>query len=121
METVKKCSVHGTTMHGWHVDKRLSEGGRWRCRVCQIEYTSQNKQRVREVAARIKLERGCVRCGYDRFAPALHFAHRDSKTKLYTPSQCRSISKLLAEIEKCDVMCANCHIELDQGYTPLGV
>lgn len=66
----------------------------------------------------IKLERGCIDCGYRENAAALEFDHRDPDTKLVAPSGKRMTvsgmgtwprDKVLAEIEKCDVRCANCH------------
>lgn len=60
----------------------------------------------------IKLERGCMDCGYRTHAVALHFDHRPGEEKLFSigNATCRTWSKVLAEIEKCDVVCANCHV-----------
>lgn len=61
----------------------------------------------------IKLGRGCFDCGYNKNSVALHFDHRPGETKtteinlLMTSG--RSDEALLAEIAKCDVVCANCH------------
>lgn len=60
----------------------------------------------------IKLERGCVDCGYDAHPAALDFDHRDPATKCFDISRAlstRSLSTLLEEVAKCDVRCANCH------------
>ena len=52
----------------------------------------------------------CKFCPEDR-SPCLDFHHRDSGEKLGTIGQSRywSRAKLLEEIQKCDVVCANCH------------
>lgn len=53
----------------------------------------------------------CIRCG-GRFHPVcMDFHHRDPSTKLFeiSRSMCTSFAKLTAEMEKCDVLCANCH------------
>ena len=60
----------------------------------------------------IKKQRACERCGED--APeCLHFHHRDPETKDREVSaaieQGWSKRRILAEIAKCDVLCANCH------------
>ena len=68
-------------------------------------------ERGREYTNRIKLERGCIDCGYKAFAAALHFDHVDPATKKVAVSKlrCGSIAGLDAEIAKCVVRCANCH------------
>lgn len=54
---------------------------------------------------------GCVRCG-EKHPACLDFHHRDGKeSKLGNIGQFRKFGtdRLLAEIAKCDVLCANCH------------
>ena len=54
---------------------------------------------------------GCIKCGEDRL-PCLDYHHRDGKAdKVGDMARMRrfSIQRLLAEIAKCDVLCANCH------------
>lgn len=84
----------------------------------------------------------CERCGFSHPA-ALDFHHRDPKQKVMGIAQMvnqdYSRETILAEIEKCEVICANCHrIEhyhgpkaqldeqdtlniLDEGSSPSGV
>ena len=61
--------------------------------------------------ARIKLRSGCIDCGYNDLAEALEFDHRPGEVKLFNISQAggRSWSRIWAEIQKCDVVCSNCH------------
>jgi hypothetical protein len=63
------------------------------------------------LAQLIKLHRGCVDCGYTKHAVALQFDHRGDK-KGNVSDLIRSDyswSTIMAEINKCDVRCANCH------------
>lgn len=57
-------------------------------------------------------EGGCVDCGYDN-PVALDFDHRDPFAKKFCLSNRvafqASPEELIAEIDKCDVRCANCH------------
>jgi hypothetical protein len=61
----------------------------------------------------------CQKCGYDKCWQALEFHHRDPETKVFSPSQAtgssgpntETIPVMLAEIEKCDLLCACCHRE----------
>jgi len=60
----------------------------------------------------VKLARGCTDCGYNAHPAALDFDHRDpaSKTddigKMYGRA---TTDRIYAEVNKCDVRCANCH------------
>lgn len=55
----------------------------------------------------------CVDCG-ENDPIVLEFDHRDPKEKISTVSHlsgsCYNIETIRAEIAKCDVRCANCHI-----------
>ena len=64
------------------------------------------------LAAVIKLGKGCLDCGYNEHAVALDFDHRDPSEKKYPVAKSYgkvSDTSLLSEIAKCDVRCANCH------------
>lgn len=74
------------------------------------------KQRERSLAfiervAAIKIESGCVDCGYNDHAVALDFDHLPGTEKSYTVSKMtsRRWETVAAEIAKCEVVCANCH------------
>jgi len=58
----------------------------------------------------------CERCGYKRCKDALEFHHRDSTEKSFSVSKAmvhiRSWEAIRAELDKCDLLCANCHREL---------
>lgn len=59
----------------------------------------------------ILLQSGCTKC--DEKNPAcLTFHHRDSTTKEFGISTAKSNwDKVLKEIEKCDILCFNCHMK----------
>ena len=75
-----------------------------------------HRLKVRKITDDYKMERGCKVCGYNKHPAALHFHHRRSEEKLFEVSQWRSrvyaLDTLLTEMNKCDVICANCHAEL---------
>lgn len=77
-----------------------------------------HRARIKKYAKRraqldaIKLESGCIDCGYKEHPAALQFDHRELSEKEFEIG--RNIlhkpwDVLLAEIAKCDVRCANCH------------
>lgn len=72
---------------------------------------------------KLLLEKGgaCIRCGYDRCLRALTFHHRDPASKAFPLDvrNCanRSLEILTVEALKCDLLCANCHWEIeDERY-----
>lgn len=76
-----------------------------------VEYRAGIRKRYQERNKWIQaFKTKCKFCDESRF-PCLDFHHRDSGEKLGTIGQVRHWpqDKLLAEIEKCDVVCANCH------------
>ena len=73
------------------------------------------KKKRRELINKIKLQRGCQRCGYNKCARALDFHHKNRKTKKFEISGGRrrySLERVKKEIAKCIVLCKNCHYEL---------
>lgn len=68
-------------------------------------------QRNMLITNAIKMERGCADCGYRAHPAALHFDHLPGTTKISEVSTLarRGRADLLAEIAKCEVVCANCH------------
>jgi 5-methylcytosine-specific restriction endonuclease McrA len=60
----------------------------------------------------------CQICGYDRYLGALQFHHLNPAEKSFALSMrgcTRSIAKLRAEAAKCQLLCANCHAEVENG------
>ncbi len=58
----------------------------------------------------LKAGRPCADCQGLYPSVCLHWHHRDPLTKTMTISRDRrSKAAILAEIEKCDLLCANCH------------
>lgn len=71
--------------------------------------SADNAARNRVIANGIKLRLGCVDCGYSKDSRALQFDHRKQSDKRDIVSQLvkKSTRVMLAEIDKCDVRCAN--------------
>lgn len=76
-----------------------------------------NRSRLRnyELVRQEAEERGnaCLYCLYD--GPALFWHHRDASEKVDNIGRMASrgmpVKRLLAELDKCDLVCANCHAE----------
>jgi hypothetical protein len=77
-----------------------------------LDRNRRQRERIRKFVRDLKSERRCERCGFDNPA-ALDFHHRDGEKKDVEVANAVRRSwgeeRILAEIVKCDVLCANCH------------
>ena len=72
----------------------------------------ENGRKNREALNQIKLDKGCARCGYKGHPAALDFNHIDPTIKSFNIGESvtnLSLKRLLSEVVKCEVLCANCH------------
>ena len=68
------------------------------------------QQSRRALIDKIKVERGCFICGYKAHAAALDFNHITGDKKFSISQDPKvALHKLLNEINKCEILCANCH------------
>lgn len=89
-------------------------------RVAHMAYKDSEVRRLAEKARATekrktlnayKVEHGCTDCGYNKDARALEFDHLPGTEKTNTVmALCyKSWNVIWAEVEKCEVVCANCH------------
>ena len=57
----------------------------------------------------LKLEKGCVDCGYNKHYAALDWDHLSLKTFSISKKYHYALKTILKELENCEVVCANCH------------
>lgn len=77
-------------------------------------YNRVKNRRQKLKSEAIKYKGGkCEKCGYDKCEWALDFHHTNSKEKEFTISRYCTLSweKLKIELDKCIMLCANCHRE----------
>ena len=116
--------LHGVTRvcpkHGRTLFVSRPEGG-YRCGKCRMAAVGRWRRRVK---ARLVTRAGgsCEICGYSRHYGALQFHHRDPKTKEFSISRngtTRSYAEVSREADKCALLCANCHAEVEAGVVSL--
>ena len=85
-------------------------------RAARVRNEAKRQPRRRaERGARVramKLERGCADCGYNAHPAALDFDHLPGGGKRHGIADIQAhypMATILAEIAKCEVVCANCH------------
>jgi len=81
------------------------------------------RKKVRQMAVEYKGGK-CEVCGYGRCIGALEFHHKDLSKKDFGISEkgyTRSWKRVMEELDKCIMICANCHRELHaQSAAPAG-
>lgn len=110
-ETNKICVKHGQTKFLLCKSKNAS---RFRCGKCLSDAVQKRRDRIKELAVESKGGK-CERCGYNKCIKALQFHHLDPKEKDFGISRkghTRSWAKVKVEIDKCILVCANCHAEI---------
>lgn len=88
----------------------------------QNERNKKNRQRYREEVSVYKKERGCLLC--DESEPCcLDFHHTDGDKEFSVSSMIGQLGrdKLFVEIQKCVVVCSNCHRKIHAGLIDLGL
>ena len=81
------------------------------CRLCEMALVTRRYYGILEEHFG---ELACSICGYDRSVSALDCHHTDPSSKEYAIAKMRSYSKkkIVAELSKCVIVCANCHREI---------
>ena len=86
---------------------------KYQCKTCWNKRTIKTGQ---EKVSALKIEYGgkCTQCGYDRCLDALEFHHIDPLEKEFHLGERRGISidLLRKELDKCILVCRNCHTEI---------
>lgn len=95
------------------------------------KYADRREELIKAVAKRrrkiklmaIKYKGGkCQVCGYNKYPGGLDLHHIDPKIKSFSIGHrgyTRSWEKVKEELNKCVLVCANCHREIEAGITQL--
>lgn len=118
-KTADKFGVGKTTVRKY-VDvrkKQPSQRTEEEIKKARVEAVQRRRLKVKEMAVEYKGGK-CMCCGYDKYQGALEFHHLDPNEKDFNFSQkgyCRSWEKVKIELDKCVLVCANCHREIHAG------
>lgn len=125
----KKCDTYKPLdEEHWHHRKNRKDGWEFYCKVCVRETTKKNynknkdkwreyqrdfKNRYKETINNHKKTLNCNKCGETRYY-VLDFHHinpENKKIAIGNAWQYKSIEDTFKEMEKCIVLCSNCHRE----------
>ena len=127
MKVCTKCKEN-KSLSEFSNNKNTNDGKQLRCKSCMAEeqnkhylknkekYFEREKQYIKDKQNKInkiKQECGCKKCGEKRFY-ILNFHHIDPSNKQFSiSSHVKKVSwdSMLKEIDKCIVLCSNCHDE----------
>jgi|DEB19_MinimDraft_3_1074340.scaffolds.fasta_scaffold10617_2 hypothetical protein len=77
--------------------------------------------KAKEVIQERKKE-GCSICKYNRCLAALEFHHKNPNQKSFAISKAhkaRSLEELINELDKCILVCSNCHKEIHNNFVKI--
>jgi hypothetical protein len=103
----KICKHHGLTEFIVNAQNKAI------CKQCRVENVINHRRKLKQKA--VDYKGGCCEiCGYNKSIAALEFHHIDPEEKDidYLKLKNRSWEKLKTEIDKCMLVCSNCHKEL---------
>ena len=93
--------------------------GSW-CKDCHNKICI-SKQRQRKKEAVDYKGGACEICGYDKCLGSLDFHHRDPSKKDpgWTTMKSRPLENIKSELDKCMLVCRNCHGEIHDGLVTI--
>jgi hypothetical protein len=96
-----------------------------KCNTCRNTSKAEKRKQNRRLW-KIRYGGKCIKCGYEKCLAALDFHHREPDWKDYDPGTLynmynpetafpENVQLVVAELEKCDLICSNCHREIHWG------
>lgn len=96
--------------------RKTQVGFHYYCKKCQDAKTKERQKQIKTDAIAYKGGK-CIICGYSKYIGALEFHHLDPRKKDFQIS-CHTTYNfeiLKKELEKCCLVCSNCHKEIHAG------
>lgn len=106
---IKECKHHGFVE--FKVESQRT--GKLRCGKCSSEKVQRRRTMLKQIAIEY-MGGSCHSCGYNKCSAALEFHHKDPSQKdfgIAGKGVTMSEAKMKAELDKCVMLCANCHRE----------
>ena len=104
------CNKHGDCEHVLSGIKIK----RWKCCACTVDSSSKHTKLAKIKCVEYKGSK-CELCGYNKCIASLDFHHTNPLLKEFNLAGTglkKSWDKLVPELDKCQLLCRNCHCEL---------
>lgn len=103
----RECKKHGLT------EFVVNSQNKKICKKCRVENVINHRRKIKEKAIEYKGGK-CEICGYNKCKGALDFHHLDPDQKDidFIKLKNRSWERLKIELDKCILVCSNCHREI---------
>jgi hypothetical protein len=88
----------------WYFNKKKDK--KWYIKIKKQQ--NERSKKIKVFLAEYKIQKGCQDCGYKKHHSALDFDHIKGKKELNV-CFAKSIGQAKKEIEKCEIVCSNCH------------
>lgn len=88
------------------------------CKTCSNKYTVERQRRIKRSLLDYKGGK-CEKCGYKKCDAALEFHHKDPTKKDFRISRYKNREfdeTIKKELDKCMLLCANCHREVHNEF-----
>lgn len=112
---IRECKHHGMTAFG---KQKHRQSFSFYCIACSA-IRSKNWRRDNKADAVAYKGGCCTLCGYDKCNTALQFHHLDPSKKDFDKFNRFRLEDSKSELDKCVLLCANCHFEVHAGTTVL--
>lgn len=106
---IKECKHHGEVKYVLEPSRNA-----YRCTKCRQDRVKNWRKNLKQKAIDYKGGE-CCKCGYKKCNAALEFHHLDPDQKDFaigSSGHTRSWAKVKAELDKCILVCSNCHKEI---------
>lgn len=109
----------------WNICENEVKDGNKFCSVhCKNKFHVTNRRRKIKIMS-VEYKGGkCYRCGYNKCVDALEFHHKDPTKKDFALSAggiTHSWETVKNELDKCDIVCSNCHREIHSEQKLAGI
>ena len=114
----KNCKIHGLT------EFAIRKDGRYRCKKCNVEKVLARRKRLKVMSVEYKGGK-CQNspCGYNKYVGAFKFHHPEPNKEFGLSSKGYTISweRMKEELNKCILLCSNCHKEAHAGILDISM